>query len=226
MKKSIILLNRNFFVYNGKEFDMDKIDEINYQFRSNIKIILLQENLYAKKFNEKLKRHKLYEFVDYKINNEFPQNGDILYDFEIKNNIIAIYSIKGAKRVEDLSKKAASLEVKPIQFIINEIMIRVLKNKKFSAKVLVKFREYYYFMSFTQGLFDFGVVNEDKNKIINAIDEMCDLKEIYIDNSAAGILCSNNEVKRIELNLGELINEKIYEKQKFYSRKVLQKSRS
>lgn len=220
MKKSRILINKNFFIYNGEEYVFDRINEINHLFKPNIEIVILEENLYAKQFNDKIKRSRIYEFADYKIKNDFPQNGDILYDFQVKDNIISIYSIKGAKRIESLAKMASGLEVKPIQFIIREIMIKFLKSISFNANVLIKINKCYYFMSFNKGLFNYGDVTENKDIILNTIAAVKE-EEIYIDENVTSILNDKCRFKVIKLNIGELMYEKIYEKQKFHSRKIL-----
>ena len=123
MKKSIVIIKKNLFIYNGEEYDFDKVNEMNNLLKSNLKIIILEEELYVKQFKSEIKRNKIYDFIDYKISNDFPQNGDILYDFEKNNNIIAIYYIKGAKRIEKISEIAKNIEVKPIQFIVKDIMV-------------------------------------------------------------------------------------------------------
>ncbi|OOM80027.1 hypothetical protein [Clostridium sp. BL-8] len=218
MKKSIILINKSSFVFNNKEYNFDRINEIVDLFKPRLKIVILEENLYVKQFNDKVKKHRMYEFVNNKINNNFPQTGDLLYDFEKKNNIIVIYSIKGAKRVEKLSVASSFLEIKPIQFIIKEVMQKILKRNNFNADVVVKLNEFYYFTSFKKGLFNYGFVNDNEKLILNEIN---DSEEIYMDNNVFDIFSSKNKVKIIKLNVGDLINEKIYEKQKFYSGKIL-----
>jgi len=221
MNKDIVIIKKNFFIYNGEEYDFDRVTEINNLLKSNLKIIILEEELYAKQFTSNIKRNQIYQFVDYKINNDFLQNGDILYDFEKINNVIAIYYIKGAKRIEKLSEKAKNIEVKPIQFIAKDVMRKVLNNENFNCRILLKFQEYYYYMSFKNGLFYNGFVNEDKDLVVNKIIENNYLGEIYVDYDIEEDLFSLDEFKIIKINLGELINEKIYEKQKFYSRKIL-----
>lgn len=221
MNKDIVIIKKNFFIYNGEEYDFDRADEINDLLKSNLKIIILEEELYAKQFTSNIKRNQIYQFVEYKINNDFLQNGDILYDFEKINNVIAIYYIKGAKRIEKLSEKANNIEVKPIQFIAKDVMGKVLKNKNFTCRILLEFQEFYYYMLFKNGLFYNGFVNEDKDLVVNKIIENNYLGEIYVDYDIEGDLFSLDEFKIIKINLGELINEKIYEKQKFYSRKIL-----
>lgn len=218
MNKSVIIIKKNFFIYNKEEYDFDRVTEMIHLLKSNLKIIILEENLYVKQFTNKIKRNKIYEFIDYKINNDFPQNGDILYDFEKNNNVIAIYYIKGAKRIEKLSEVARNIEVKPIQFIVKDIMMKVLKNNIFNCKALVQLNEYYYYISFKDGLFYYGFVKENKDLVINKIIENNDFGEIYVDNNIIDNLSLENKFKMIKINLGELINEKIYEKQRFHSR--------
>ncbi|AWK52404.1 hypothetical protein DIC82_15980 [Clostridium beijerinckii] len=220
MKRSIVIIMKKVFIYNGEEYDFDKVDEINNLFKSNIKIVILEEELHVKQFKIEIKRNKLYQFIDYKINNDFPQNGDILYDFEKRNNLISIYYIKGAKRIEKISEKAKNIEVKPIQYIVKEVMMKILKNSIFNCEVLMKFKEYYYYISFKDGLFYYGFVGKDKEIVFEKIIVNNDLGEIYVDNSLDD-LSLKNKFKIIKMNIGELINEKIYEKQRFYNRKIL-----
>ena len=221
MGKGVVIIKKNFFIYNGEQYDFDRINEISNSLKSNLKIIILEEELYVKQFTSKVKRNQLYQFVEYEINNDLMQNGDILYDFEKSNNIINIYYIKGAKRIEKLSEKANNIEVKPIQFIVKDIMRKVLKNQSFTCRILLKYQEYYYYISFRNGLFYNGFVNEDKGLVVSKIIENNDLGEIYFDYSIEDNLFLMDKLKIIKIKLGELINEKIYEKQRFYSRKVL-----
>jgi len=220
MKKSIVIIKKNLFIYNGEEYDFDKVNEMNNLLKSNLKIIILEEELYVKQFKSEIKRNKIYDFIDYKISNDFPQNGDILYDFEKNNNIIAIYYIKGAKRIEKISEIAKNIEVKPIQFIVKDIMVKILKTNIFNCKVIIKLNEYYYYISFKEGLFYYGLVEKDKEIVLDKISQNDDFGEIYVDNSLCD-LSLTNRFKIIKINIGELINEKIYEKQRFHSRKIL-----
>lgn len=220
MKKSIVIMKKNLFIHNGEEYDFDKVNDMNNMLKSNIKIILLEEELYVKQFESEMTKNKIYEFIDYKINNEFPQNGDVLYDFEKNNNLVSIYYIKGAKRIEKISERAKSIEVKPIQFIVKDIMMRILNKNNLSCKVLTKFMEYYYYISFKGGLFNYNFIEKDKEIVLDAIIKNDDFGEIYVDNSLKD-LSLTNKFKIININIGELLNEKIYEKQRFHSGKIL-----
>ena len=220
MKKSIVIIKKNSFIYNEEEYDFDKVNDINNLLKSNIKIVILEEELYVKQFESELKRNKMYDFIEYKINNDFPQNGDILYDFEKNNNSIFIYYIKGAKRIEKISEKAKNIEVKPIQIIVKEVMMKILKNNIFNCKVLIKFNEHYYYISFKGGLFYYNYIEKDKEIVLDKIVQNNDFGEMYVDTSL-GDLALTNKFNIIKINIGELINENIYEKQEFHSRKIL-----
>jgi len=220
MKKSIVIIKKNLFIYNGEEYDFDKVNDIDNLVKSNVKVVILEEELYVKQFKSEIKENKMREFIDYKISNDFPQNGDVLYDFEKNNNIIAIYYLKGAKRIEKITEMAKNIEVKPIQFIIKDVMKKILKTNIFNCKVIIKLTGYYYYISFKEGLFYYGLVEKDKEIVLDKISGNDDFGEIYVDNSLCD-LSLTNKFKIIKMNIGELINEKIYEKQRFYSRKIL-----
>lgn len=187
--------------------------------KKDIKIVILEEELCLKKFDNNAKKFQQEKFVDSLIEKEFPQNGDILYDYEKKNNVIVIYYIRGAKRIERLAEGAKKIEVKPIQLIIKEAMRKELKANNNSGRVLIKINEYYYYISFEAGIFDHCKVKENKASIINEIYDDINGKEIFVDKSAIDVLLANDNLKIIEIDIGSLINETIYEKQKFYSRK-------
>lgn len=221
MNKAIVLMNKNSFIFNGEEYIFDRISEVKHLFKSSLKIIILEEDLYAKQFSNNIKGNQVYKFVENRIDNDFMQNGDILYDFQKENNIISIYYIKGAKRIERLSEAASELEVKPIHFIAKEVMGKVLNNENFNCSLLVKFLQCYYYMTFINGLFYSGYASIERDFISSKIIENNELEEIYIDYNIQEDIFISKEIKLIKINLGELMNEKIYEKQRFYTRKIL-----
>lgn len=220
MKKSMVVIKRNTCLYNGEEYNYDAVRDILNLNQSDIKIIILEEELYAKHFRKEIKRSKLQFFVNNIINNDFIQNGDILYDFDMKNNLVAIYSIKGAKRVEALTENAVNLEIIPIQFIVKDIMFKYLKNIYLTCNILIKFREFYYYVRLKDGLFLCGFVENNENRILEKIYNDENSGEIYIDISVNSKELENKYTV-VKINIGDLINEKIYKKQRFHFRKIL-----
>lgn len=212
MRKSITILKRNSFIHKNKEYDFDRIDEIINSFKKDRKIIILEEELYAKHFDFKEKnRFKINHFVDEKIRNEFPQNGDIVYDYEKKGNVISIYSMKGGERINKISEGAKNIGVIPIQFVIKEVMIKKFNNKILDYNILINFKGCYYYISFKSGLYYCGFVEKNKEMIFNKIVENQDIAKIYIDNiSEYEFLEEKYQI--IKVNMGDLINDRIYEK--------------
>lgn len=217
MKKSIIFAGKNFIIFNKEKYYLDKISEVSHLFKPNRKIVILEEELRVKQFKNKINKFKIHRFVNNVIENDFPQNGDILYDYENKNNTISIYYIKGARRIEKLLENAKDIEVQPIQFMIKYAIAKTLKTKNFTCNVLIKLEEVYYYNTFDEGLFSYGIVGENKESILNKILDNCNAKKIYIDESAScDISPLNNKIKFETVNIRRFLHENIHKKQKIY----------
>lgn len=223
MNKKLIIVKRNSFLFNGKEYSFNDLEEISNLLKSNIKVILLEEELYSKHFHEKVRKIKLKEFVAQKINNEFPDSSDILYNYEQNktHRTIAIYSSKGGIRIGKISERAKNLEVKPMQYIIQACMQNILDNKLVDSKILIKFNGYYYYVSFQKGLFYYGFVEKEMNIIINRILECEQQGQIYVDDNIEDSSFFKENFKLIKINIGDLLNEQVYTKQKFHSKAIL-----
>lgn len=221
MRKTIIVLKRNCFLCNGYEYKFNQFGEVTNLLTSNMKIIILEEELYSKHFSINLKGSKLSKFIQNQIDSNFQLNTDILYDYEQNKNIVAMYSLKGGKRIEKIINRAKKLEVKPMQFIIKSTVQKIIGNKILNSKILVEFEGIYYYVSFKEGLFCYGFVEKEKNIIIDRIFNTENEGEIYVDNKIADKLELRKKFKILEINLEDLLNDQIYQKQKFYFRKVL-----
>lgn len=222
MKNEIIILRKNNFTYNKEKYNIDELRNLDEIIQNSVTVVILQEELYVKHFFINNKRNSFAKFIERKIKNEFPQNGDILYDYEeSENNIAAIYSIKGGSKIAPLERCCKELEVKPIQIIIRSILKDLIKEDILNIKALVKYEEYYYYISIKKGLFYRCITEKNLDFLINKI----------IEDNESGILISNISIKSLqELNdrfkidyikMEDYINEKIYKEQKFYIRKLL-----
>lgn len=223
MSRGLVIVKRNSFVFNEKEYYFNDLENISKVLKTNIKIILLEEELYSKHFNEKIKKNKLKKFIEEKINNEFPESRDILYNYEQSkdHSITAIYSLRGGKRINEISKKVKNLEVKPIQYIIQECIERILGNKITNSKILVKFNNYYYYISFQKGLFYYGFAENKSDIIINRMLECEKNGEIYIDSNIEENSMLKANFQLITINIGDLLNDQVYTKQKLHSKAIL-----
>lgn len=222
MKNEIIILRKNSFTYNNERYNIEELRNLDEIMHQCVTVVILQEELYSKHFYISNKRNGFVKFIERKIKNEFPQNGDILYDYEeCENNIVAIYSIKGKSKIAPLEKYIKELHVKPIQVIIRSILKSLLKEESLNIKALVKFEEYYYYICLKKGLFYECIAEKNFDFVINKI----------IEQGEGGLLISNIDLKQLEMlknifkikyiKMEDYINEKIYEKQKFYIRKLL-----
>lgn len=223
MSKRLIIVKRNSFLFKGKEYSFSDLEDISNLLKTNIKVILLEEELYSKHFNENIRKTKLKKFVEEKINDEFPDSRDILYNYEQSkvNNITAIYSSRGGRRVEEISQKARNLEVKPMQYIIQECVQKISGNKVIDSKILIKFNNYYYYVSFQKGIFYYGFVEKELKIIITRILECEQKGKIYIDNNIEDISMLKANFQLIKINMGDLLNDQVYGKQKLHSKAIL-----
>ena len=129
MRKVKILVKQNSYLYKNDEYDFYKLSDTINLYNSKMKIIILEEPLYIKIFKINKNIRKISEFIQEKIENIFPQNGDILYDYEKLNSegVVSIYSIKGKKKIEKLISNAKDIQVIPIQFFMREVMMKKMK---------------------------------------------------------------------------------------------------
>ncbi|MDU4752292.1 MAG: hypothetical protein E6X86_14850, partial [Clostridium butyricum] len=130
MKKDIVFIKDNSFVYKDNEYGFYEFLDKNMKFK-NLKAVVLGEELYIKNILIKSKYFELEKYIANEIKNIFSQNGEILYDYEkSKNkNSVYIYSIRGKEKVEKLCSRTVFLEVTPLQFIIRKTLKNILKNK-------------------------------------------------------------------------------------------------
>lgn len=185
MKKNIVFVKNNSFIYKDIEYGFYELAERNMKFR-NLKVVILEEELYIKSVLIKSRFFKLERCISDEIKNVLSQSREILYDYE-KNNkekSVYIYSIRGKENVEKLCSQSNSLEVIPIQFIIRKALKNVLKKYKFKDYMsLIKLHNKYYFIRCVSELFDDNYVSENLENICNYINSKYEKEIIIIDNN-------------------------------------------
>lgn len=189
LKKDIVFMKENSFVYNNNEYVFDEILEKHMLFKK-LEVIILEEMLYIKNIPVKFHFVNLEKYILDKIRYIFPQNGEILYDYERDNNknLIYIYSVKGKDKVEKLSHESTFLEVIPIQFIMRKILNKILRNKNESFMALMQFDNNYYFIKCRSGVFVDNYVSENIMKIYDYFNEKNLEGKIIVDK-----VCSYDE---------------------------------
>jgi len=205
------LLKQNSYFYGNEEYDFYTLGNTINLCNVKMKIIILEEPLFIKVFQINKNIRKITDFIQEKIENIFPQTGDILYDYErIKSEkLLSIYSIKGKKKIEKLISNARDVQVIPIQFFMREVMIKKMKNKRLTCGVIIKIEENYYFVYIKKGIIADNCISKNIDEIINKIDEQKIEEEVYIDES----ICLNNyknNIKFKKINMKEQLYEKLY----------------
>ncbi|MBX7429982.1 hypothetical protein K4H34_10465, partial [Clostridium chauvoei] len=168
----------------------------------------------------------LEEFIEENLEKEFLVNSDMLFHYEYfkKNNLVYIYSIKRGLTVEKLSKDAKKLKVIPIQFLIKDLINRKFKKYKDIISI-TKFRDIYYLTSI-------------KNKMIvdcDILDINKDINDILVSYGSNNLIVLDDDIKeKIDtskfklinfLKIGEIIDERIYKKQRLYTKEFFKKER-
>ncbi|MDO5516898.1 MAG: hypothetical protein Q4F66_05040 [Clostridium sp.] len=213
MKKVTIIMKPYSFLYNNSEYDFYGLNEAVNLINKHIKIVILEEQLFIKIFEIKKDIKKMSAFIQDKINNIFPQNGEILYDYEKNNsdNLLAIYSVKGKKKIEKLSMNAKELEVVPIQFVIKDEFLKIFKNKKLTCSVIFRVEDSFYYIYIKNGLLYENYICGDLNGILQRVPEEGGY-DVYIDSNIAYENTHKDKIKFIEINMEGLIYEKLFEK--------------
>lgn len=212
MNKVKILLKQHSYLYGNNEYDFFDVSNMVKINNSKIKIIILEEPIFVKIFQVDRNITKIEDFIEEKIENIFPQNGDILYDYEIvrREGLLSIYSIKGKKKVEKLIATARDARVIPIQFFIREVISKRMRNKKLTCGVIIKIDKNYYFVYIKRGLIAYNYISPNIDEIIDKIELQAIKDEIYIDESIDYTKAKENNTKYIKINIKDKIYEKLH----------------
>lgn len=210
MKKDIVFIKDNSFVYKDNEYGFYEFLDKNMKFK-NLKAVVLGEELYIKNILIKSKYFELEKYIANEIKNIFSQNGEILYDYEkSKNkNSVYIYSIRGKEKVEKLCSRTVFLEVTPLQFIIRKTLKNIFKNKCKDYMSLIKFDNKYYFIKCSNDVFIDNYVSKDLEKVCQYIDSKYEKEIIIIDNKCFLDEYSLEKLEIIKKDIVGAINENL-----------------
>lgn len=222
--KTIVGVEKFGYIYKGNQYKYNDYMQLNEKLGVDREIVIMGEPLLVKVYNFEKSKSPLDNFVEDIIVKDFSIGEDLLFHYEfIKQlNKIYVYSIKKGVAVEKITVGCKSLNVVPIQFKIKEFI-----NKKFKRYrtfiAIAKIRNIYYLVNVEDGFIINGLVHEDKDIIFNELHKYFKIdKEVILDRSIS--VDDENKVKELRviqyLKIGEAINEKIFEKQKFYTKKL------
>ena len=208
MKEGVVFVKENSFIYKDSEYIYDEISEKNMIFK-RLKAVILEEMLYIKTIQLLLHGGSMEKYITDKIIEIFPQNGEILYDYEkqLNCNLVYVYSVKGKQRVEKLCSQSKYLEVIPIQFIIRKALKKVLNNKTEAYMAVAMFENSYYFIECSNGVFVDNLASKSVEEIYKHINGKCSEGKIFIDESCFINEYSLKKMEIIKMDIVGLINE-------------------
>ncbi|MGL5352240.1 MAG: hypothetical protein ACRDA5_02825 [Clostridium sp.] len=222
--KNIIGIEKMGYVFKGESYrNLDCIKFID-KLSADREIIIMGEPLLVKEYNVKENKESLERYIEDAITKDFSLGDDLLFHYEFLkvNNKVYIYSIKKGIAVEKVVIGARSISVTPIQFKVKEYISKKMRSCR-NYIAIAKIRDLYYLINVEQGIIINGFVNEEFENIIKELQkyEYCS-KEVIIDSNITmvgkSIIQSINEI--MYLKIGEVINGKLFEKQKFYTKKL------
>ncbi|WP_294376272.1 hypothetical protein [uncultured Clostridium sp.] len=210
MKTDVIFLKEDSFIFDKNEYGFNDFLEDN-MLSKKLKIIILGEVIYIERVLLKFRFLKINKLISDKIQEIFPNSSEILHDYKInlKEKIIYMYSIKGKKKVENLCYKSNYLEVIPFQFLIGNILNKLIRKKYTKFMVLIKFNDEYYFMEYAKNNLIDNAVSSDINNIYEYLNEKNLQGKIIIDEKCFYDEYYFKNMEIIKMNILEKINEKI-----------------
>lgn len=220
----IVSVEKNGYIHEGFHYDYKECGKLIKKLGTNREIVILEESLLVKVYDFEISKNSIEKFVDNIITKDFTTNQDLLfhYDFIKAVNKVYVYSIKKGLVVEKIINGAKNISILPIQFKIKKIInIKLKKYKNFIS--ITKIKDSYYLINVEENFIINGVVNENIDKVLkeffkyNKVD-----KAIIFDKSIELDLEDKlQDIKEIKyLKIGELINEKVFKKQKFYTKRL------
>lgn len=222
--KNIVGVEKQGYIYKEDLYEYTDHMKLNEKLGGDREVVIMGEPLLVKVYNFEESKVSLEKFVEDIIIKDFSVGDDLLfhYDFIKGINKIYVYSIKKGIAVEKIAYGAKSLSVVPIQFKIKDFINNKLKSYRNFISI-TKIRGMYYLINVEDGFIINGFVNEEIDNIFKEFPKHIKInKEVIFDRSI-----NVNEKNKIEdlkgiqyLKIGETINEKLFEKQKFYTKKL------
>ena len=203
------------FTYDEEKYLDEEFYRIQEKLKPKQRVIILEENLNIIKFDIKIRKNKISNFVDENIKKNIPQNGDVLYHYiyDSKSNLLYIYYIKGGKRIDNLIDYVKELEVTPIQFLIMSVLRNKFKIKDKEIPVLVKINNYYYYLNIENNIIKQSFIVTNEEEILKNIEINEEYSKLYIDNNILHEIAEiKNHINIISFDIVKGIYEKINKK--------------
>ncbi|WP_244835345.1 hypothetical protein [Clostridium sp. BJN0001] len=202
MKKQNVILKGDSLFYNEKEEFVQ--DFINFNDFKNKKIIInvLNEELNTTSFyvGRIFSKNNAVQKI---IENNFPHNEDVLYDYKINKNEAYIYSIRAGRNILPIIKKNKNFKIVPFQYIIMQFLNRKIHSKD-NIISIIKYENIYYCLILKNRILIKNYVNRDLIRIISEIKSAYDIKFVY-----SNFNIENSNFKFKIINIEDYLNEKL-----------------
>ena len=221
---NIIGVDRNGYIYKGEFYGYTEYRELVEKLSGNREIVILGESLLVKVYNFEESKNSLEKFVDDIIIKDFSVGNDLLfhYDFMKGINKVYVYSIKKGIAVEKIIEGSKIISVVPVQFKIKELINNKLKRYRNFISIS-KIRDIYYLINVEDSFIINGVASEDIDNIFREISKYEKVNKEFIFDRSIDVNIENEikDIKEIQyLKIGESIDENLFKKQKFYTKKL------
>ena len=207
LNESVIYIKNNKVIYNDLEYDYQTIKD---KLKNSAKriVVILNEDIYVKRieFNRK-------QSIDNFISNEFGEDEDYLFHYYYLNNKkeVVIYAVKGGNLVLSLCEGIKKVKIIPVQIHIIKILNKLIKSKNW--KVIFQFKGSYYYISYLDNYIKSSYVEQKIIDILEKVNEENDFDNMYIDSNISNVNLRNTS----KVNLGEYLNERAFQKQRFFA---------
>lgn len=222
--KNIVGVEKRGYIYKGELYEYTEYIKLNKKLGAYREVIIMEEALWVKVYDFSESENLIEKFIEDIVTKEFLTGEDLLfhYDFIKSINKIYVYSIKKGVAVEKVTLGAKNLDIAPVQFKIkNHINSKFRRLRSFIA--IAKIRERFYIINVEDGFIINSIVDENIDIIFSELQKYLKINKGIIVDTAISI-SEENEVKELKniqyLKIGEIINEKLFKKQKFYTKKI------
>ena len=207
--KDIIVSTKDDFIFKNKLYDEIAIKSI---VKKEIDLFIFEENILIKEF-ENIKKAK-EAIIGKIVREEYGDENDILihYEHDKKSKTLYLYSMGNGRKIKNIISEAKSVRIKPIQFYIKTIVESKIKKLR-DYIIIMELREFIYSIYVKENFIIKSFIKNRNDFILS--NELNDLEEgsvVIISKDDENIIPEKIKYKlhTISLEIGEIINEKIF----------------
>lgn len=207
----VIFIEGDNFRVEDEIYGLNNIDKFLIKAKKRRKIIIYNESIFNKEITLKNSKGINEKEIDKRIIEEFGLNHNYLFNYNFTGKVLNLYAVKGGILVEALCKNAQYIDVLPVQLILKKIIQKEINKGTWCS--ILKFKDYFYFISVYKGNLKIALAEKDYQSILNRINGF---NEIYIHKDIEFIKSELKNIEVVQYIEGE-VNERIIKKQRLYS---------